>query len=105
MMDHFHQFKPNITEVILTKHFHRDAPGFDTKVVTDCEHDNCTHLHKYEENVHGNHVFRALWNRQHIVYAIDSEHRLIFLRAFHNFKEYKKFLEDKKDIVKIIQNI
>jgi len=97
-MDHFHQLREGVTEVIVTKHFKRDAPGFDTNLILDNEHKEFTHLHKFEENVEGHHIFRALQNKTHFVYAITNDHRLVFLRAFYNFKEYKKFLENKKDI-------
>lgn len=100
MMDHFHQF--DIKEVLTTHHFHRDAHGFDTDAITKSD---STHLHKYEENIEGNHIFRALIEHVHYVYAIDRDHRLIFLRAFHNFKEYKKFLEDKHEILKLLQSV
>ena len=36
-------------------------------------------------------------NGIHIVYAV-SGNKLIFLRAFKNFKRYEKFLEDKKAV-------
>ena len=97
--DHFEQFKPSIKEIILTHHFKKDLPDFDTSLITDSKHEHFTRLHKYEENIEGNHIFRALKDKVHIVYAIDKSHRLIFLRAFHNFKEYGKFLENKKQIL------
>jgi len=99
-MDHFHQF--NIRDIVITKHFHRDCPDFDISIITDSKYEQCTHLHKYEENVDGNHIFRALVDHVHIVYAVTSEHDLIFLRGFKNFKEYKKFLENRKSILHLI---
>ncbi len=103
-MDHFEQFRPGIKEVIVTKHFNRDIPGFDTALVLDSKHEHFTELHKYEENISGSHLFRALHNHIHIVYAIDKQHNLIFLRAFKNFKEYEKFLEEKKKIALMISS-
>jgi len=103
--NHFQQLQPTITEVIVTKHFRRDAPDFDVKLVADSEHSCFTHLHKYEETIEGNHIFRALQHKTHFVYCVDTENRLICLRAFPNFKEYKKFLEDKKAILRMIGSV
>ena len=101
--EYFEQLKPLIKEVIVSKHFSKDFPSFDTNLVLDSEHEHFTRLHKFEETIEGNHVFRALKNEIHIVYAIDKEHRLIFLRAFKNFKDYGKFLGDKSNILHIIE--
>lgn len=101
--DHFSQLRPHIKEVAVTKHFLRDAPDFDVKQVVDCRHQYFTHLHKFEETVGGHHIFRAMQDGTHIVYAVDRGHRLIFLRAFRNFKQYEKFLEDKKKILHLIE--
>jgi len=98
----FHELKEHVTQVLMTKHFHRDAKDFDMHQIL--EHEEYTKLHKFEETVHGIHIFRALINKVHYVFAID-DNRLIMLRAFHNFKEYKKFLENKKDIVRMVESI
>lgn len=100
---HFSRLQPLITEVVVSKHFSRDAPGFDVNLVLDSRHEHFTHLHKLEETIEGNHVFRALADHTHIVYAVDKKHRLIFLRAFKKFKQYEKFLEDKKLILRMIE--
>ncbi len=104
-MDHFDQLKEGITEVVITKHFKRDSHDFDVSTIIDSDHEGFTHLHKYEENISGSHVFRALKDGTHYVYAIDRGHRLIFLRAFSNFREYCKFLDDKKAIEKMIEQV
>jgi hypothetical protein len=101
-MDHFHQFRDSLKNTVITKHFHRDMPDFDPEKVVGS--DAQTHLHKYEENIEGNHIFRALLDHVHIVFAVTKQHDAVFLRAFHNFKEYKKFLEDKKAILHLISN-
>lgn len=101
--DHFHNLRPTIKQVVATKHFKKDAPDFDTNLVLDCKHEQFIHLHKFEETIEGNHIFRALNDHQHYVYAIDKNQRLLFLRAFANFKQYKKFLEDKKGILHLIK--
>ena len=101
--EHFKQFRPNIKEIIVSKHFLRDAPDFDTSLIIGCERDNFTKLHKFEETIEGNHIFRAIKGKMHYVYAIGKDKRLIFLRAFSNFTDYKKFLNEKNLILKIIQ--
>jgi len=103
--NHFEQFKPSIKKVIITHHFKKDLPDFDASLILDSKHEHFTRLHKYEENIEGNHIFRALKNKTHIVYAVDRSHNLIFLRAFHNFTEYMKFLDNKKKILGIIESI
>jgi len=100
---HFQKIRPHIREAIASKHFLRDAPDFDAKLLLDCEHQYFTHLHKFEETVNGNHVFRALWQGKHIVYAVDTENRLVLLRAFDNTKTYKKFLDDKKKLLELLE--
>ena len=101
--NHFEQFRPSIKEITITKHFKRDLPNFDINLIIDSKHENFTSLHKYEENIEGNHIFRALKDKVHIVYAVDKSHKLIFLRAFHNFKEYERFLENKQQIIHMIE--
>lgn len=99
-MMHFDQFRENINDIFYTKHFKREEPQFDAEIILKSEFK--THLHKYEENIQGNHIFRALIKRKHYVYVIDKNNNLIMLRVFHNFKEYKKYLENKKKIEKEI---
>jgi len=103
--DHFHQLKPSISEIIISKHFKKDAPDFDIELVLGCSYDSFTKLHKFEKNIHGHHIFRALKDKVHYVYAIDKNHRLVFLRAFHNFSKYNRFLDDDKAIARMIDNI
>ena len=100
--EYFEELRPLIKEVIVSHHFKKDAPDFDINLVSDCQHEYFTRLHKFEETVDGNHIFRAVKDKMHVVYAIDKEHRLIFLRAFKNFGEYKRFLMDKKRIKEMI---
>jgi mRNA-degrading endonuclease RelE of RelBE toxin-antitoxin system len=96
--------RPRIKEVVVTKRFLKDlreAEETETIVqeILDCSEVNFTELHKFEENVDGNLVFRAKKEDKHFVYCVDKNTRLIFLRVFKNFKEYGKFLEDKKTII------
>ncbi len=102
---HFQELRPIVKEIIVIKRFLKDAPDFNTELVIDCQHEFFTHLHKFEGTVNGNHIFRALKNKTHVVYTIDKQNRLIFLRAFNNFNAYKKFLENKEKIIEMIENV
>jgi len=73
--------------------------------ILDCSSMDFYEMHKFEENVDGTLVFRAKKNGVHTVYAVDSRLRLIFLRAFRNFSAYGKFLEDKKELKKMISRV
>jgi hypothetical protein len=101
--DHFECLRPLVKEIIVTKIFLKEAPGFNVNSIIECEHAYFRELHKFEELIDGNYIFRALRDKTHIVYVIDRNHRLIFLRAFKNFKVYKRFLEDKKGILHLIE--
>jgi len=100
--NHFEQFRPLIKDVIATHHFKKDMPDFDSSLILDSRHSSFTRLHKLEESIDGVHIFRAVMKKTHIVYAVDKKYRLILLRAFRNFKEYKKFLDDKKKIKELL---
>lgn len=99
---HFEQLSKNIKEVLFTNHFKKDIRGmnFNPLVITSPEHIFFTREHKFEEKINNSYIFRALHEKRHIVYCINKD-KLIFLRAFKNFKEYTKFLENKKEIEKI----
>ena len=95
---HFEQLRPLIRESEITTHFKRDVGGRGKAAaialdVLNSNHEGFEELHKYEEQIHGNHVFRAKINGDHIVYTVTKDNRLVFLRAFKNFKDYKKFLD------------
>ncbi len=103
MQSHFNQYKDSIKQVFLSHHFHHDLKDFNPDIILKSE--SQPYLHKFEETIEGNHIFRALIDKVHIVYAINKNHDLIFLRAFHNFKEYGKFLDHKKDLLHLINKI
>ena len=107
---HFMRIRPSIKNIVVSRHFARDLKnekemGSIIKEVLDCSDLGFTELHKFEEHIEGNLVFRAKKEKLHIVYCIDKKRRIIFLRAFRNFSEYKKFLDDKKEIRKMIAHI
>jgi mRNA-degrading endonuclease RelE of RelBE toxin-antitoxin system len=99
--------RPSIKTVAISKHFIKDLKDkeeVDSIVsgVLDCSSIDFSELHKFEENVDGNLIFRAKKDGIHIVYCVDKKMRIIFLRTFKNYSEYGKFLEDKKEIKKMI---
>jgi mRNA-degrading endonuclease RelE of RelBE toxin-antitoxin system len=100
--------RPAIKSVAVSKHFIRDLRDKEKinsliKSILDCSHMDFYELHKFEENINGNLIFRAKKEDTHIVYCIDKDKRIIFLRAIRNFTEYKKFLENRKEILRIIR--
>ena len=98
--------RPNIESVAVTKHFSKDIKDIEVqslvKAVLDCSGEDFYELHKFEAHIDGNMLFRAKKEHMHIVYCVDKKMRIIFLRAFRNFKDYKRFLEDKKEIHNLI---
>jgi mRNA-degrading endonuclease RelE of RelBE toxin-antitoxin system len=101
--------RPNIKAVVVTKHFFKDMKDAEearslVKDVLDCSSEDFYELHKFEEHIDGNMLFRAKKERMHIVYCVDKKMRIIFLRAFKNFKNYKRFLENKKEIHNLINH-
>jgi mRNA-degrading endonuclease RelE of RelBE toxin-antitoxin system len=104
---HFMTLRPHIRSALVTKRFLKDLKDSEevksiVRDVLDCSNIDFTELHKFEEQISGNMVFRAKKGGMHIVYCVDKSMRIIFLRAFGNFNEYEKFLEDKKEIISLI---
>jgi mRNA-degrading endonuclease RelE of RelBE toxin-antitoxin system len=101
--------RPSIKKFVISKHFVRDLKSQEkvnsiVRDVLDCSHLEFTELHKFEENMNGNLVFRAKKGDTHIVYCVDrTKMKIIFLRAIKNFTEYKRFLDNKKEIKKMIE--
>jgi mRNA-degrading endonuclease RelE of RelBE toxin-antitoxin system len=107
---HFVAIRPSIKAVVVSKHFIRDLKDkkeVDSIVsgVLDCSSIDFSELHKFEENIDGNLIFRAKKGGIHIVYCVDKKVRIIFLRAFKNYGEYGKFLKDRKEIKKMIARV
>jgi mRNA-degrading endonuclease RelE of RelBE toxin-antitoxin system len=104
---HFRAIRPLLKALVVSKHFVRDLKDreqVDSLVngVLDCSNVDFTELHKFEEDVDGNLIFRAKKGNIHLVYGVDKRMRIIFLRAFKNYSEYRKFLENKREIEKMI---
>jgi hypothetical protein len=102
--------RPSIKAVVVSKHFIRDVKDREemnsiVQNILDCSHLDFAELHKFEEHVDGVLVFRAKRDSLHIVYCIDKQMRIIFLRAFRNFAEYKKFLDERNEIRKMISHL
>ena len=105
---HFLAVRPIIKDAMVTKHFIKDLKDEEKinsliKKILECSNADFNELHKFEENVDGNLIFRAKKEDLHIVYCINKKSQIIFLRAIKNFAEYKRFLEDKKQLKRMIQ--
>ncbi len=101
------KIRPLIKAAYISKRFLKDLKNQDEAVsvvndVLDCSNADYFELHKFEENIDGYLVFRAKKEGTHIVYCVDKEMHLLFLRAFRNYSEYERFLEDKKEIKKLV---
>ena len=101
--------RPRIKSIIVTKRFFKDLRNEEkakaiVRDVLDCSNSDFYELHKFEKHVNGCMVFRAKTEGMHIVYCVDKSMRLIFMRVFKNFKEYEKFLDDNKEISKLIMH-
>ena len=99
--------RPSIKTIAVSKRFIRDLKDQETvnsiiRNILDCPHLEFHELHKFEKNINGNLIFRAKKEKTHIVYGIDNQMRIVFLRALKNFSQYKKFLESKKEILRMI---
>jgi mRNA-degrading endonuclease RelE of RelBE toxin-antitoxin system len=106
---HFMRVRPMIKEVVISKHFTRDLKDEKKinsiiKSIMDCSHMEFHEMHKFEENIDDNLIFRARKGKMHIVYCVTKDRRIIFLRAIRNYEDYKKFLEDKKSIKRMIES-
>ena len=101
------EVRPHLQCVVVTKRFFRDLRDEDkakmiVRDVLDSSNADFFELHKFEKHVDGCMVFRAKTEGMHIVYCVDKKMRIIFMRVFKNFKEYEKFLDDNREISKLI---
>jgi hypothetical protein len=95
---HFMAIRPSLRTLIISRHFSRDLK--DKKEINsivsdvlDCSDADFNELHKFEEDIDGDLVFRAKKDGIHIVYCVDRKMRINFLRAFRNYSEYGNFRE------------
>ena len=105
---HFMRVRPLIKEIVISKHFRKDLKNEEeinslVKNILDCSHMEFHELHKFEENIDDNLIFRARKDKMHIVYCVTKDRKIIFLRAIRNYDDYKKFLEDKNFIKKMLK--
>ena len=99
--------RPHIRSIVIAKRFFKDLKDEEkakalVRDILDCSTADFYELHKFEEHVDGCMIFRAKTEGMHIVYCVDKNMRIIFMRAFKNFKEYEKFLDDKKEVSRLI---
>ena len=104
---HFMKVRPSIRSVAVSRRFMRDLKDQEKadsiiRNILDCSHLEFHELHKFEKNINGNLIFRAKKEKLHVVYGVDKKMKMVFLRAIKNFTEYKKFLENKKEILRTI---
>jgi mRNA-degrading endonuclease RelE of RelBE toxin-antitoxin system len=104
---HFMAVRPHIQGIVVTRRFLKDLRDEEkakaiVQNVLDCSSVDFYELHKFEKHVDGCMIFRAKTEGMHIVYCVNKDMRIIFMRVFKNFKEYEKFLDDKKEISKLI---
>ncbi|UCC33918.1 MAG: hypothetical protein JSW53_02640 [Candidatus Bathyarchaeota archaeon] len=103
----FMKVRPSIRKVVISKRFIRDLKDREivnsiVRNILDCSRLEYHELHKFEKNVNGNLIFRAKKGKMHVVYGVDREMRIIFMRAIRNFVQYKKFLESEREILKMV---
>jgi len=106
----FVKIRPLIKGVIVSKHFMRDFKDKDkmnnvVNGILDCSGLEFNELHKFEEKVDGTLIFRAKKDDSHILYCVDRRMRIVFLRAIGNFAEYKRFLDDRKQLRRIVEEL
>lgn len=107
---HFRTIRPSIRSVAVSRRFLTDVRDEEElksiiEDVLDCSGLEFHELHKFERNIDGNLIFRAKKEHWHIVYCVDKELRIIFLRALSNFAQYKRFLESKKEILNMLSRV
>ncbi len=107
---HFLALRPLITEVVITKRFLKDykdslKASQTVSEILDCSNLDYYEMHKFEANIDGTLVFRSKKDGVHSVFVVDKQLRVIFLRSFKNYSEYGKFLEDKKEIRKMVASV
>jgi mRNA-degrading endonuclease RelE of RelBE toxin-antitoxin system len=106
---HFMAVRPHLKSVIITKRFLKDIKNGEkarsiVEGILDCSDADFYELHKFEEHIDDCMIFRAKKEGTHIVYCVNKEMQIIFLRAFRNFKMYEKFLDNKKEISRLIDH-
>jgi len=99
--------RPLVKSIIVSKHFLKDLKNEEevkaiVRDILDCSNADFVELHKFEENVDGNLIFRAKKQGMHIVYCVNKKMNIVFLRVFKNYGEYSRFLGDKREIKKMI---
>jgi len=103
----FMTLRPSIKAIAISTRFARDLKD-EARATTimrnilDCSRLEFNELHKFERNIQGTLIFRARQGKAHVVYGVDKRKRIIFLRVIRNFTEYKKLLDNDKEILRLI---
>jgi mRNA-degrading endonuclease RelE of RelBE toxin-antitoxin system len=94
---HLVTIKPHVRSVVVGKRFLKDLKGEKAKELLrealDYPDANFYELQKFEEHVVGSAGFRGKAGEEHVVYCVDKNKRVIFMRVFKNVENYKKFIE------------
>jgi len=94
---HLVTIKPQVRSAVVGKRFLKDLKGEKAKELLrealDYPEAELYELHKFEEHAAGSAGFRAKAGEGHVVYCVDKNKRVIFMRVFKNVEHYKKFVE------------
>jgi hypothetical protein len=103
------KIRPLIKAAFISRRFIKDVKDEEevksiVSDVLDCSNVDYYELHKFEENIDGYLIFRAKKEGTHIVYCVDREMQLFFLRAFRNYRDYERFLDDRRGIRRLVSH-
>jgi hypothetical protein len=107
--NHFMKIRPLLKATFISRRFIKDVKGEEkaksfVSDILDCSNVDYYELHKFEENIDGYLIFRSKKEGTHIVYCVDREMQLFFLRAFRNYRDYERFLRDKRGIRRLVSH-
>jgi hypothetical protein len=98
--NHFMTMRPLIKGVVVSKHFIKDLKNPEEinsiiQDILDCSHSNFTELHKFEEHIDGNLVFRA---KKETPYSLlhRQKHANHFFEGIQKFYSIQKILGQKE---------
>ena len=106
----FITIRPLIKVVVISKHFMRDFKDKNRmnaviNGILDCSSLEFSELHKFEGRVDGTLIFRAKKDGLHMLYYVDKKMRIVFLRAIENFTKYKRFLDNRKELRRVVEEL
>ena len=94
---HLVTIKPHVRSAVVGKRFLKDFEGEKAKELLrealDYPDADVYDLRKFEEGSAGSAGFRGKAGERHVVYCVDKNKRLVFMRVFRNVEHYKKFVD------------